>query len=144
MHTFFFLKQYKIKIPKFFCSAWLRLKLNTKISLNHPTTTPHHPTTRNYLKGSKRSRRLTFGMLASLKLRDIIHYSTPMSNSNPLTLSLGDRGNENLASSQKPFQAEHFRLESCYDIKPCKCCICKPCHILLWIRLSIILYKIWV
>ena len=76
------------------CSAWLRLKLNTKMGLNHPTT-PHHPTTRNFWKGSRHSRRLRFGMLASLKLRNRTHTHPPHppTKSEHLTLSLGEGGN---------------------------------------------------
>ena len=76
------------------CSAWLRLKLNTKMGLNHPTTPPH-PTTRNFWKGSRHSRRLRFGMLASLKLRNRTHTHSPHppTKSEHLTLSLGEGGN---------------------------------------------------
>ena len=51
-----------------YCSAWLRPKLNTKITLNPypPPTTHHHhppPTTTNFLKGSMYCGKPRFGML---------------------------------------------------------------------------------
>ena len=44
----------------------LSLKLNTKITLDHPPT--HHPPTTNFSKGSRLSRRLRFEMKALLRL----------------------------------------------------------------------------
>ena len=66
----------------------LGFKLNTKMGLNHPTT-------RNFWKGSRHSRRLRFGMLASLKLRNRTHTHSPHppTKSEHLTLSLGEGGN---------------------------------------------------
>ena len=58
-----------ITITLKYCSAWLRLKLNTKMGLH--TTHHHHapPTTRNFSEGSRLCKRLRFGTQATLRLR---------------------------------------------------------------------------
>ena len=97
-----------------YCSAWLRPKVNTKVTVNHH---PPPPPTTNFLKGSRLHRRLRFDMQAFLVLRVITptpfpSYSNPHINPPHLTLSLG--GNWKLKGlNLKSFQAEHFRLESC-------------------------------
>ena len=88
------------------CSAWLRLKLNTKMGLNH-STTPPHPTTRNYLKGSRHRRWLSFAILASLRLRNKAHAAPPRKKKH-LTLSLGMGGHWTLWFKPKAFPSWTF------------------------------------
>ena len=48
------------------CSAWLWLKLNTKIALH----TTHRPPHRNFSEDSWLSRKLSFGLYINLNLRN--------------------------------------------------------------------------
>ena len=106
----------------FCCLPLLRLNLNIKPgsttqprnspsqhnpSPNPSTTLTYHPAIRNYLR---KSRRLRFGILTSLRLRNGTHYHP-----NPPHLTLSSEG-ETDTLNLKPFQAEHFRLESCLDL----------------------------
>ena len=100
----------------YFCSAWL--KLNHKLGMYHPTTTPPpHPTTTNFSATYRRARKLKFCTDA--------HYAKLIQLTNchcdicPGNICLGDicPYQEYLSSywsnfhqTLKPFQAEHFRL----------------------------------
>ena len=66
-------------------------------------TPSHQPPTHNFYRNSTR---LRLGMFASLRLRNKSH-----SHPNPPHLTLSLRGK---LKNLKSFQAEHFRLESCY------------------------------
>ena len=59
---FFFLSKDTRSNKITFCSAWLRLKLNTKMGLNHPTP-PHHltPPPGTFIPSFRHARKLKFG-----------------------------------------------------------------------------------